>query len=299
MTHLLNLSNDMADIVAGAGAGVVRVTGRRRMAASGIVWTADGLIVTADHVVPKRHQPKIGLPDGSVVPATIVGRDPTTDIAILQAETSGLTVAPRGTAADLRVGQLAVALARPRNSVQATLGMVSATAGEWRTHMGGRMAHFIRTDVLMYPGFSGGPLINGAGELVGMNSSALQRGESLTISNATIERVAEALATHGRVRRGYLGVKTQTVRLPDAVTETLSQESGVLLIDVVAGGPAAESGLIVGDIIVTFGEKRTAESDDLISVLSAADVTEKSPVQIVRGGVLQDVTVKVGEKRAK
>ena len=299
MTNLAEISNGLADVVAGAGAGVVRVAGRRRMAASGIVWTADGLIATADHVVPKRHQPKIGLPDGSVVAATIVGRDPTTDIAILQVGASDLTVAPRGAADTLRVGQLVTAVARPRNSVQATLGMVSATAGEWRTHMGGHMAHFIRTDVLMYPGFSGGPLVNAAGEIVAMNSSALHRGESLAISNATIQRVADALVKHGRVKRGYLGVKTQVVRLPQDVAEELSQETGLLIVSVASESPAAESGLIVGDIIVTFDGHKTTHSDELIAALTGVDTEQKTPAHVVRGGVAQDIMVKVGEKSGK
>jgi len=129
-----------------------------------------------------------------------------------------------------------------------------------------------------------------------MNSSALSRGESLTISNATIERVAEALMKHGRVKRGYLGVKTQAVRLPDSVGDGLAQETGLLIVDVAADSPAATSGLIVGDILVTFAGQPLQKTDDLVTALSSVDVEQKTPAQIVRGGALEDINIKVGAK---
>ncbi|MEM8863462.1 MAG: trypsin-like peptidase domain-containing protein, partial [Chloroflexota bacterium] len=214
---LTQISNGMAKAVEKAAASVVQVAGRRRGGATGIVW-ADGIVVTADHVVPGgRHRgkhgkhgqprkPKVILADGTKLEAEIVGRDHSTDLTVLRVDHDGLTPATRS-AETGKVGNLVMALGMGHGTIEATLGILSGIGDSWRTGAGGVISQYIQTDVLMYPGFSGGPLINASGEVIGLNSSSLMRGASITIPNATIDRVVSQLATHGEIKRGYLGVR--------------------------------------------------------------------------------------------
>jgi S1-C subfamily serine protease len=296
MTEALqNLSNAMAQTVASASSGIVRVEARRRLAASGIVWSADGLIVTAHHTVQQDDKIQVGLPDGQTVSAALVGRDPTTDVAVLRADAKNLTsLAPA--AESMQVGHLVLALGRPGQTVQATLGIVSALGESWRTSVGGLIDQYVQTDVVMYPGFSGGPLVNAAGQLLGLNTSALVRGISLTVPAVTLNRVAEMLVKHGKVRRGYLGVNTQPVRLPAALEQQLGQETGLLLVAVEPGSPAEQGGLLLGDTIVALEGSAVQQHDDLLALLSADRVGQSVSLKIVRGGQVQDLSVVVGER---
>lgn len=297
MSELLtNLSNALADVVESAGASVVRVEARRRLAATGVIWTADGLIVTASHVIEDDDRINAGLPGGETVAAKLVGRDDTTDLALLRAEATGLKPASWAAIEDLRVGHLALALGRPGQTVQATLGVVSALGKEWRTHAGGVIDRYLQTDVVMYPGFSGGPLVSVAGQVIGLNSSALVRGVSITVPAPTVTRVAEALLAHGRVRRGYLGVGAQPARLPEALARQLGQETGLLLVSVEAGSPADRGGLTLGDTIVALNGQPVRHMDDLLAQLGGDVVGAAIPVKIVRGGQVQEMRVTVGER---
>jgi S1-C subfamily serine protease len=294
---LSNLSQALAGTVEAAGQSVVRVEGRRRLPASGIVWSADGVIVTAHHVVEQDTGIAIGLPHGESTTATLAGRDPTTDVAVLRAEAGSLAPAGRADLDGLRVGHLALALGRPGYTVQATLGIVSALGGEWRTPAGGRLARYLQTDVVMYPGFSGGPLVDAAGLVLGLNTSALLRGVSLAVPAGSLERIVETLLAHGRMRRGWLGVGAQPVRLPEALARQLGQETGVLLISVSAGSPAEDGGLLLGDTIVSLAGQSVRHMDDLLALLSGDRVGQATPVRLVRGGRLQEVEVVVGERK--
>src|SRR5512135_2124597 len=224
MSVLSDLSQTLASTVQSAGAGIVRVEARPRLAASGIVWSADGVIVTAHHIVEQDENITIGLPDGRTTTAKLVGRDPTTDIAVLRAEQKGLTAPVWADPNTLKVGHLVLALGRPQQTVMATLGVVSALGESWRTPAGGRLDRYVQTDVVMYPGFSGGPLVDAGGQFVGLNTSALMRGISLTIPAPTLQQVVQTLLTKGKVSRGYLGVGAQPVRLPANLVQQLNQE---------------------------------------------------------------------------
>jgi S1-C subfamily serine protease len=296
MTEALqNLSNALAETVTAAGPSIVRVEGRRRLASSGVIWSADGLIITAHHTVEKEDNLQIGLPNGKTVAATLVGRDPTTDLAVLRAEAKNLS--PLAPAADpMQVGHLVLALGRPGQTVQATLGIISALGDNWRTSVGGLIDQYVQTDVVMYPGFSGGPLVNAAGQLLGLNTSALMRGISLTVPAVTLARVAEMLVKHGKVRRGYLGVNTQPVRLPAALAQQLGQETGLLLVAVEPGSPAEQGGLLLGDTIVALEGSAVQQHDDLLALLSADRVGSNVTLKIVRGGQVQEISVTVGER---
>jgi S1-C subfamily serine protease len=292
---LSNLSNALAAAVETAGESVVRVEGRRRLAASGIIWSSDGVIVTAHHVVEQDTDIAVGLPDGSNAKARLVGRDPTTDIAVLRLQASKLTPASLAETSDLRVGHLVLALGRPGEKVMATFGIVSALSKDWRTPAGGKLDYYLQTDVVMYPGFSGGPLVDVAGRILGLNSSALLRGISITVPAISLRQTVEALLAHGRVRRGYLGVGAQTVRLPAALAAQLNQETGLLLGSVEAGSPAERAGLFMGDTIVTLDGQPVQHLDDLLALLSGDHVGKTAPVRIVRGGQVMEVSVVIGE----
>jgi S1-C subfamily serine protease len=294
-TVLTQLSDALAEAVERAGASVVRVEGRRRMPASGIVWSAEGTIITANHVVQSDDKIAVGFGDGQSATARLVGRDPSTDLALLKVDGLSLTPAQKA-GGELKVGHLALALGRPGRTVQATLGVISALGESWRTGMGGQIDRYLQTDVVMYPGFSGGPLVSSAGELIGLNTSALARGVSLSIPVATLGRVASSLQTHGKMRRGYLGVSTQPVRLPEGAKNETGQETGLLIVAVEPDSPADQGGLVLGDTIVNVDGTAVRDHDDLLALLAGDRVGTKTPVAIVRGGQLQTLNVTIGER---
>lgn len=293
---LIDLSNALASAVEAAGPSIVRVKARRRLPASGVGWSSDGVIVTAHHVVEVEDNIAVGLADGSEVTATLVGRDPTTDIAVLRARGARLTPPTWASAQTLRVGHLALALGRPGKTVMATLGIISALSQGWRTPAGGQLDYYLQTDAVMYPGFSGGPLVDTAGRFVGINSSALLRGISLAIPTDTLRRVVEALLAHGRVRRGYLGVGAQVARLPGGLAQQVGQETGLLLGSVEPGSPAERGGLFMGDTIIALDGQPVRHLDDLLALLGGERVGQSVPVRIVRGGQVHEVRVVIGEQ---
>lgn len=293
-TTLRQFSDEMATQVASAGAFTVRVEGRRRLPATGIVWAAEGVILTAHHVVTRDDSVRVGLPDGTVVPAKLVGRDPSTDIAVLRAEIDGLSV-PQWSD-ERAVGNIVMALGRPGNAVQATLGIISAVGGEWRTAVGGYVDRYIQTDVVMYPGFSGGPLLDASGNVVGLNTSALLRGISVTLPSQTLKRTIEALLEHGQIQRGYLGIGLQPVRLPANLAKQLEQETGLLILSVEQNSPAESGGLLQGDVIVTIEDEPIRHIDDLHTQLNAQRIDKVITVQIVRGGEIRSIHVTVGAR---
>lgn len=311
MSTLKDLSDAMANAVQATSPSLVQVNGRDRLAATGIVYSADGYIVASHHAVEREDNITVTLHDGTTHPATLVGRDPQNDIALLKVE-SKLTQAQWGADDSLKVGHLVLALGRPSEQVQATLGVVSAIVKgavraereERRRHhrRGGRRAMqvlvdgYIQTDVVMYPGFSGGALVSGDGLIHGLNTSGFGRGVSVTVPAATIRRSVETLKQHGKVKQGYLGIGLQPVRLPEAVAKSLEQETGLLIVSVESGSPAGQGGLFVGDIVVVFDQEPVEQLDELLGLLVGDRVGKAVPVQIVRGGELKDLTVTVGER---
>lgn len=297
MADMLNsLSNDLASTVAAAADSLVRIEARRRQPATGIVWSAEGLIVTAHHVIERDDNIRVGLPNGETATATLVGRDPTTDIAILRANVSGMTAPNWTTGSDLRVGHLVLAIGRPERDVQATLGIISALGEAWRTGAGGHIEQYVQTDVIMYPGFSGGALVSADGGFVGLNSSALTRDSSVTIPAATLIRVAEMLLTHGKVKRGFLGVSAQPVKLPANAAQMTGQETGLLLVSVEPGSPAEMGGLMMGDTLLSLEGQPLNHMDDLMGMLTSDRVGKNVMMKVLRGGQSHDMAVTIGEK---
>lgn len=328
---LEQLSDAMANIVETAAESIVRVEARRRLPATGIVWS-DNLIVTAHHVVEFEGDIAIGLQDGSTVIATLVGRDPHNDLALLRTDA---TLSPANWANNdgLRVGHLVLALGRPGEKVQATLGVISALVNPadikqhrekakamhehhahehrprrkqgraWgkrgRRHGGWGRAlvdGFIQTDVTMYPGFSGGALVSGDGQVHGLNTSGFSRGMSMAIPVSTIRNTIAALLADGKIQQGYLGVGVQPARLPEAVAGSLEQDTGLLVVSVEKDSPAEEAGIIVGDILTSLDGEPVEHVDELLIILASATIGTTIKVAMVRGGAMQEVMVTVGSR---
>jgi S1-C subfamily serine protease len=298
MSELSSLSNQLADAVAAAGAWTVRVQARRGPPASGIALAAD-LVLTADHVVdPSREDSiRIGLPDGSEVGGSVVGRDPATDLAILRIASGTLTPATPAQG-DPRVGSLALVVGRPGASPNASLGLITGLAGPARTRRGGMLERFIQVDAVLYPGFSGGPLVDADGAVLGMITSGLGfGGPGVAIPWSLAATLAETIGRHGKVPRGYLGVGSQPVTLsPQAKELTGGQERGLLVVQIAEGGPAATAGFLQGDILVRLDGTPVTNADDLQGLLGPNRVGTAVKAAIIRGGELRDIDVTVGTR---
>src|SRR2546425_2528714 len=295
MTMLSDLSHELAQIVAGLAPSLVRVDARGGRPATGIIW-ADNLVLTADHVIDADDNILVtGAP--TTVKASVVGRDRGTDLALLR--TVGLrgAPAPRGRSADVRTGHLVLALAGTIGEQQVTMGIVGGTSSEFRSWRGGHLNALIQTTAELWPGFSGGPLVDAQGRVIGINSWNFGRGVSRALPVEVAERVAESLRAHGRIRRAYLGLGAQPVRLSEALANQLGQESGLLVVTVEAGGPAQKAGLLQGDTIVTIDGDPVRHLDELFGKLGALEVGSAHQLGVVRAGESKDVAVTVGERQ--
>ncbi|MCU1235197.1 MAG: hypothetical protein JWP63_3164 [Candidatus Solibacter sp.] len=286
--ELAALSNEIAAAVEAAGRNVVAVHARPRFSSSGVIWRA-GVIVTAEHTIRREEEITVTLPDGTNTAATLVGSDPGTDLAVLKFE--GSTAVPgRTTTTAPAPGALALTIGRSEDSgVNATLGIISACSGEWRTWRGGRLDHYIRLDLTLYPGSDGGAVINTAGETIGIATSALSRIAGLAIPAVTIDRVVDEILARGRVARGYLGVGLQPVELPD-------HQKGLIVLSLEPAGPAATAGVLIGDIVIKLGGKAVHDTDDVQRGLEGHAIGQKVEVEVLRGGEARQVAVVVGER---
>ena len=296
MGTLRELSHELAEAAATGGRSVVRVEGRRRVAASGVVLSDDGLVVTAHHVLERDEEIHVGLAGGEREDAKVLGRDPSTDLALLRLEGKKATPAPWGEAASARVGELVLALGRPGAEINATLGVVSALEGGWRSPLGGAVDHYLQSDVVMYPGFSGGALITAQGKVIGVNSSGLLRGVSVALPTETVRRVADALAKHGRIRRGYLGVGVQAVRIPEPQAGQMGQVTGLMVLSVERDSPASRAGILIGDVLLGLDGDRLDDLDGLMTALQPERVGQEVKTRLMRGGEATTLTVRIGER---
>ncbi len=297
MSTLTQISEERATLIEGAAKFLVRVDARRRISGSGVVWDAAGLIVTADHVLEREEDITVAVPGGREFAASIAGRDPSTDLALLKVDGSALTAATRGPAP--RVGHLVFALgAAGRQGVTATSGMVTALGGRTRHWGGGRSQEIIRTDAALYPGFSGGPLVDAEGRLIGVNTSFLAPGASIAVPLATVERVTTALAKGGRVPRPYLGIVSQPVGISARVRQglALQQESGLLVLGVEPDTPADKAGVLQGDLFIGLTGAVLRHPEDLQRALAAHSPGESVTIRVIRGGEVKEVAVTLGER---
>ena len=282
------LSDHLADLVAAVGPSIVGVRGRRRFG-TGIVWDAEHVVTTA-HAVGRGSDVSLALPDGTSAPATVVGRDRATDLALLKTE-AALPVAPAWSdAAGLAVGHLVVVLGRPGRAARATLGMVSAVSDEpWNTPLGGQVDRFLSVDANLPAGFSGGPLVDSTGAVVGLNTRGLIRGGT-TLPTATVRRAVEAITERGDLRPGYLGVIIQPAERDGT--------PGLLVTGLAKDGPASRAGLQPGDLIVEVTGQATTSVEELAAALHGTADTDVSVVAL-SGGERIETTARVAERRRK
>jgi S1-C subfamily serine protease len=291
MTTVMDLSDALAGAVDRAARSVFAVHGRPRLPSTGVHWRP-GLIVTASHTVEPDREVALTSPDGRTLSAQVAGRDPGLDIAVLRAEVGSAPVADIAPDAELRIGHLVLALgAGPR----ASAGIVSALdVRDGRSAAGETCA----VDLTLYPGFSGGPLIDVLGRVVGITTSGASRQLQSAIRAAAVTRLAEHVAQRGRIPRAYLGVGTQPVALPEELRQRLGleQRTAVIAINVRSDSPAAAGGLVIGDIIVSVAGEPIAEPDDLVVVLRPERVGQELAVRILRGGEPRELRVTIGER---
>ncbi len=291
------LSNRLAALVEGAAPSVVRVEGPRRASATGTVWSAE-LVMVAHHSLEWDEGIEIDLADGGRRGASLAGRDPGTDLALLKVEGGGLTAPSWADTASLRVGHLVLGLSRPGRTLQSRLGMVSAVGEAWRTPAGGRIDRSVQTDIPLHPGFSGGPLVDTGGSVVGINTAGLLRGVAAVVPPATLRRVAEALLAHGRLRRGYLGIGSQPVRLPPTLEGTAGQPGGLLIVSVQPGSPADAAGLMLGDVLVAIEGAPLRHPSEVLSFLDEERIGSTLGLRLLRAGQPREAAVVVGAREA-
>lgn len=292
--NLMDLSNQLSELVAGASRSVVRVEGRGR-GVSGSVFSDKGHVIAINHTV-ERDEAELGLPVGGTARARVVGRDASTDLVLLHTESDGLVPAPWTDLGEARVGQLLVGVYRPGVTTRAAFGVVAALGDAWRTRYGGKIDRYLEASLPLQPGFSGGLLLNASGKALGLSTSGLLRGVPLGIPAATVKRVGEALMAGGQVRRGYLGVGSYPVALPAQLQSSLGQESGLLITSVQADSPASRAGILLGDVVVGVDGQRTLEPADLLPALDEDRVGREIVLRIVRAGELREVRLTVGER---
>jgi S1-C subfamily serine protease len=294
---LAGLSRDLAATVELVGRSVVAVNARRRIPSSGVVWQP-GVVVTASHTITRDDDITVTLGSGRTTGATLAGRDPSTDLAVLRLEDSAVPPVERGGDGDFQVGRLVLALGRPGPQLTASLGILSAVSGEWRTWQGGKIDRFLRLDISIYDGFSGGALVEAGGRVLGINTSGLARALALAIPASTVDRVAGQLLSTGSVQRGFLGLAVQPVQLPDQLAEQLklTNRGGLVVVNLESGGPADRAGLLLGDIIIALEGESISDPADLLAALGHERVGKPASIRIIRGGSLMTVSVTVGER---
>jgi len=281
------LSQELAQTAEEAGKSLVALQGWRH-SASGVLLGADS-IVTVNHAVRHDGEVPVALGGGIRASARVAGRDAGTDLAVLRLEQPVQPVAPIRWATDpkLRVGDLTLALARTRRgNVVASSGIISGLMqGPWRTWRGGELDQFVRPDLNMYSGFSGGPLLNSQGEFLGINTAALHR-SGITIPAATVKRVTGELLEKGRVERPYLGLAMQSVTLPESLRSklNLNSDEGLLVIHVEPGSPSEKAGVLLGDLLVELGGRAVSDTDAVQDVLRSNKIGSEVDALFIRGG---------------
>ena len=290
---LATLSDGLANAVQRAGRSVVAVHGRRRFPASGLAWR-DDQVVTASHVLERDSDLSVTSSDGTQHPARIVGRDSGSDLAVLAVQGASLHPIERAVSGSLSAGHLVLAVGRPGTPEPiASFGAVSSVGGAWRTAQGGLLEAYIRADVALLPGLSGGALVDVSGNVVGLLSAYLAGGDPVAIPIDTVDGVVKRILTGGSLRRAYLGVSTQAVELQDVLRLRLGleQTAGLMLLGLEPGAPAERAGLLLGDILLAIGD-RTVEDGEALQMALGPDVVGKSvTIRLIRGGDLREVSL--------
>lgn len=295
MTTAADLSNALAGAVERAAGSLFAVHGRPRLPSTGVLWRA-GLVVTASHTVEPDREVPLTAPDGRTLSARVVGRDPGLDVAVLRAEVEGVPAADVHDDGELRVGHLVLALG---TGPRASAGIVSALDAR-----GGRQQEpgaMLAVDLTLYPGFSGGPLVDVLGRVVGITTSGVSRHLQCAVRASAVTRLTDHVVRGGRIPRAYLGVGTQPVVLPNDLCERLAlpQRTAVIVVSVGSDSPAASAGLVIGDVIISIAGHAIAEPGDLVAVLQPDRVGHTVAASLLRGGEPRQVQVTIGERPSR
>jgi S1-C subfamily serine protease len=295
---LETISSEFASAAENAGGSVVAVHARRWMPSSGIEWRK-GVIVTVHHGVQRDEDIKVLLDGDRAMSAKLVGRDPSTDLAVLRIEAGTSGACRLGDSANLKLGHLVLALGRTRRGdLVASSGIIGGVSGEWRNRHGGQLDQQIRLDLALYPGFSGGPLVNAKGEVVGINTRGLAHGRAVTVPVATVNRVVDELLERGHIARPYVGVAMQPVNVPENAREKLPAETrvGLLVTHVEHPGPAEKAGVLLGDMFFEVGGKAVEHMDALQDSIRSAKVGDILQIKLIRAGEITPVSITLGER---
>jgi len=298
---LVSLSNELAKLVEQFQSQVVAVHARSHFPSSGVQWRT-GIVVTADHTVERDEDLLVTLPNGKRVDATLTGRDPGTDVAVLKVEGLEPAGAKIEGESQASVGELALVLGRsPDSGPNASLGIISAISGPWRTWRGGRLDRYIRLDAKLFPNSSGGPVVDCRGALLGIATSGLSRIAGLAIPSSSINRTVDALLEKGYVPRGYLGIGIQPVTIPEALRATLALagRTGIMAVNVEPGGPADRAGVLLGDILLSIGDTPLGQLEELQAFSDSGVSGKPVKASLIRAGALRQVEIIVGERPGK
>jgi S1-C subfamily serine protease len=290
---LMNLSTQFADIVDAVSPAVVQVRARGR-AASGLVYGSD-LVLTTWRVVGRDEHPEVRTADGRLLTADVVGWDPESRLALLRA--LGLDVPPLSPGALPRVGHLAIALGRSwSNAITVTAGVVSVIGGPLRTGPRRQVEQIIRTSAPMHDGFAGGAFVGADGALLGIATSAAIRGLGVVIPASIAWSAAAAILERGHLKRGYLGIAAQPVSIPEKQRAASASAEALLVVAVKDGSPAADAGMLVGDVLLSLDEVTLGSPEDLLDLLVGDRVGRPVSLKVLRGGSLVNVSVTAAER---
>ncbi len=295
-SSLMELSTQLEGLIAEASQCVVTVYGQLRHTASGLLWQSD-IVVTTSHSLERDIDLHVTLSDGITVNAQLVGRDPSTDLAVLKVDSETISPAVLGDPGQLAVGHLVVGLGRSgETGVNASLGIISTLGSSWQTRRGGFIDQFIQTDLTLQPNYSGGPLLNLQGEVMGINN--WNRRRELTIPVTTVKRVVDQILDKGQINQGYLGIGMQSVQIQTALRSKLSltAEKGVLIISLDSEGPAEAAGVLIGDIWIRFDGIPVGGSYDVLPLLTSERIGQPVTVDCIRAGTLISLTLTVAER---
>ena len=297
-TELVDLSNALARETDRAAASLVAVHTESRGSSSGVVWRS-GVIVTAEHALRRDEEIHVTLPDGRVVPATLAGRDASTDMAVLKCAEAVSPVAEFAEASTIKPGSLALVVGRTRASGPvAAFGVVSLVAGERRTWVGAAITPYIRLDVGLQPTAVGGAVIDAGGRAIGIATPRFARFGAIAVPAATVNRVVDALLRAGHIPHGYLGVGLHPVRIPEALRQSLKRDekTAAIVVEVEPDSPAHKAGIMIGDLFLSFGPHPIAHVEDVHAQLAADAIGKSVAVKFARGGAAQEATIVIGER---
>jgi S1-C subfamily serine protease len=299
--ELIELSNELAQLTDRAATSVVAVHAETRGSSSGIVWRS-GVIVTSEHALRRDEEIQVTLPSGRVVPATLAGRDPSTDIAVLNCAEANSAVPEAGDVSTLKPGSLALVVGRTRVSGPvAALGVVSLIASDRRTWTGGSLAPYIRLDVGLQPTAVGGAVVSARGDTIGLATPRFARFGAIAVPASAINKIADTLLKKGRIPHGYLGVGLQPISLPDILRESLQrkEKTAAIVLEIQPDGPADKAGIVIGDILVSLAGHPVARPGDVQAILAGDAIGKSLALKFIRGGSVQEGSIVVAERPHK